>query len=188
NAGYAIFRSYNSYEFYINYKTSGVWSGWKQLGTPNDTGWLPITIKNGYNKSTLPDYEPSYRVIDYDSHKKVYDRLAVTKLTSGKKTIASIPKEFNPYKIYSVGVSTIAKIPPKVVIACGDIEFHPNNNDDYITTDYIIYQDEWIIYGDNTMKISINRTEREGNEEDVLKLNNHIFSKENKKQPTFADR
>lgn len=145
NAGYAIFRSYNSYEFYINYKTSGVWSGWKQLGTPNDTGWLPITIKNGYNKSTLPDYEPSYRVIDYGTHKKVFVRLGVTNLTSGKNTIASIPKEFNPYKIYSVGVSTIAKIPPKVVIAGGDIEFHPNNNDDYITTDYIIYQDEWII-------------------------------------------
>ncbi|WP_323703244.1 hypothetical protein P3T86_05820 [Staphylococcus nepalensis] len=38
------------------------------------------------------------------------------------------------------------------------------------------------------MKISINGNEIEGNEEDVLKVINHIFSKENKKQPTFADR
>ena len=139
------FQPYNQDKIFINrFHTS--WSGWKEVTTnQTDTGWLPITIKNGYNKSTLPDYEPSYRVIDYGTHKKVFVRLGVTNLTSGKNTIASIPKEFNPYKIYSVGVSTIAKIPPKVVIYGGDIEFHPNNNDSYISTDYVIYQDEWII-------------------------------------------
>ena len=139
------FQPYNQDKIFINrFHTS--WSGWKEVTTnQTDTGWLPITIKNGYNKSTLPDYEPSYRVIDYGTHKKVFVRLGVTNLTSGKNTIASIPKEFNPYKIYSVGVSTIAKIPPKVVISGGDIEFHPNNNDSYISTDYVIYQDEWII-------------------------------------------
>ena len=139
------FQPYNQDKIFINrFHTS--WSGWKEVTTnQTDTGWLPITIKNGYNKSTLPDYEPSYRVIDYGTHKKVFVRLGVTNLTSGKNTIASIPKEFNPYKIYSVGVSTIVKIPPKVVISGGDIEFHPNNNDSYISTDYVIYQDEWII-------------------------------------------
>ncbi len=139
------FQPYNQDKIFINrFYTS--WSGWKEVTTnQTDTGWLPITIKNGYNKSTLPDYEPSYRVIDYGTHKRIFVRLGVTNLTSGKNTIASIPKEFNPYKIYSVGVSTIAKIPPKVVIAGGDIEFHPNNNDSYISTDYVIYQDEWII-------------------------------------------
>ena len=139
------FQPYNQDKIFINrFHTS--WSGWKEVTTnQTDTGWLPITIKNGYNKSTLPDYEPSYRVIDYGTHKKVFVRLGVTNLTSGKNTIASIPKEFNPYKIYSVGVSTIVKIPPKVVISGGDIEFYPNNNDSYISTDYVIYQDEWII-------------------------------------------
>ena len=139
------FQPYNQDKIFINrFHTS--WSGWKEVTTnQTDTGWLPITIKNGYNKSTLPDYEPSYRVIDYGTHKKVFVRLGVTNLTSGKNTIASIPQEFNPYKIYSVGVSTIVKIPPKVVISGGDIEFHPNNNDSYISTDYVIYQDEWII-------------------------------------------
>lgn len=139
------FQPYNQDKIFINrFHTS--WSGWKEVTTnQTDTGWLPITIKNGYNKSTLPDYEPSYRVIDYGTHKKVFVRLGVTNLTSGKNTIASIPKEFNPYKTYSVGVSTIAKIPPKVVISGGDIEFYPNNNDSYISTDYVIYQDEWII-------------------------------------------
>lgn len=139
------FQPYNQDKIFINrFHTS--WSGWKEVTTnQTDTGWLPITIKNGYNKSTLPDYEPSYRVIDYGTHKKVFVRLGVTNLTSSKNVVASIPKEFNPYKIYSVGVSTIAKIPPKVVVYGGDIEFHPNNNDSYISTDYVIYQDEWII-------------------------------------------
>lgn len=120
--------------------------GWKEMSIDQtDTGWLPITIKNGYNKSTIPDFEPSYRVIDYGTYKKLYVRLGVTNLTNGKNTVASIPTELNPYKIYSLGVSTIAKIPPKVVVAGGNIEVHPNNSDSYIDTDYVIYQDEWII-------------------------------------------
>ena len=139
------FQPYNQDKIFINrFHTS--WSGWKEVTTnQTDTGWLPITIKNGYNKSTLPDYEPSYRVIDYGTHKKVIVRIGVTNLTSGKNTVASIPTELNPYKIYSLGASTIAKIPPKVVVYGGGIEFHPNNNDSYISKDYVIYQDEWII-------------------------------------------
>lgn len=121
-------------------------SGWKELtNNQTDTGWLPITIKNGYSKSTIPDFEPSYRVIGDGTYKKVYVRLGVINLNAGKNVVATIPKELNPYKIYSVGVSTIAKIPPKVVVAGGDIEFHPNTSDSYISTDYVIYQDEWII-------------------------------------------
>ena len=121
-------------------------TGWKEISNNySDTGWLPITIKNGYKKSSIPDFEPSYRVIDYGTYKKIYVRLGVTNLKNGRNTVASIPTELNPYKIYSLGVSTIAKIPPKVAISGGDIEFYPNNNDSYISTDYVIYQDEWII-------------------------------------------
>src|SRR5699024_1645704 len=97
--------------------TDGEDRGWKEItNNQTDTGWLPITIKNSYNKSTLPDYEPSYRVIDYGTHKKVIVRIGVINLTSGKNTVASIPTELNPYKIYSLGASTIAKIPPKVAV------------------------------------------------------------------------
>ena len=139
------FQPYNQDKIFINrFHTS--WSGWKEVTTnQTDTGWLPITIKNGYNKSTIPDFEPSYRVIDYGTYKKLYVRLGVTNLTNGKNTVASIPTELNPYKIYSLGVSTIAKIPPKVIVAGGNIEVHPNSSDSYIDTDYVIYQDEWII-------------------------------------------
>ncbi|MEJ7452766.1 BppU family phage baseplate upper protein [Staphylococcus xylosus] len=140
-----VYRPYNiNKQFIMRYYNT--WSDWEELtNNQTDTGWIPITIKNGYNKSTIPDYEPSYRVIGYGTHKKVIVRIGVTNLTSGKNTVASIPTELNPYKIYSLGVSTIAKIPPKVVVAGGNIEFHPNSSDNYISTDYVIYQGDWII-------------------------------------------
>ena len=141
-----VLTSYSKRLFLKTLHTNGADKGWTELtNNQSDTGWLPITIKNGYNKSTIPDFEPSYRVIDYGTYKKVYVRLGVTNLKAGKNVVATIPPELNPYKIYSLGASTIAKIPPKVVVAGGDIEFHPNTSDSYISTDYVIYQDEWII-------------------------------------------
>ena len=121
-------------------------SGWKKVGNDQtDTGWLPLTIKNGYKKSSTPDFEPSYRVIDNGDFKQVYVRLGVENLANEKNVVATIPSEFVPNKIYSLGVSTTYKTPPKVIISGGDIEFHPYNGDSYNSTDYIIYQDNWII-------------------------------------------
>ena len=141
-----IYTPHSSNRIFLKSKNGSVWTGWEEISNnQTDTGWVPIIIKNGYNKSTIPDFEPSYRVIGYSTHKKVYVRLGVTNLNTGKNVVATIPPELNPYKIYSLGVSTIAKIPPKVVVAGGDIEFHPNTSDNYISTDYVIYQDEWII-------------------------------------------
>ena len=141
-----FYMPHNSNRVFLNSKNGSTWINWEEITkSQTDTGWLPITIKNGYNKSTIPDFEPSYRVIDYGTYKKLYVRLGVANLTNGKNTVASIPTELNPYKIYSLGVSTIAKIPPKVVVSGGNIEVHPNSSDSYIDTDYVIYQDEWII-------------------------------------------
>ena len=141
-----IYTPHNSNRVFLKSKNGSVWTGWEEISNnQTDTGWVPIIIKNGYNKSTIPDFEPSYRVIGYSTHKKVYVRLGVTNLNTGKNVVATIPPELNPYKIYSLGVSTITKIPPKVVVSGGDIEFYPNTSDNYISTDYVIYQDEWII-------------------------------------------
>ena len=124
----------------------GIDSGWKEFtNNQTDTGWLPLTLKNSYKKSSIPDFEPSYRVIDNGNFKQVYVRLGVGNLTNGKNVVATIPKEFVPNKIYSSGVSTNSKIPPKVIISGGDIEFHTNEADSYSTTDYIIYQNNWIV-------------------------------------------
>ena len=141
------YSSYNHNDLYIkSYSDSVGWIEWEEISNGHtDTGWLPLTLKNGYKKSSIPDFEPSYRVIDNGNFKQVYVRLGVENLTNGKNVVATIPPEFVPNKIYSLGVSTIAKIPPKVVIYKGDIEFHTNETDSYSSTDYIIYQNNWII-------------------------------------------
>lgn len=121
-------------------------SGWQKISNnQTDTGWLPLRLKNGYKKSSRPDFEPSYRVIDNGDFKQVYVRLGVENLANEKNVVATIPPEFVPNKIYSLGVSTTYKTPPKVIISGGDIEFHPYIGDSYNSTDYIIYQDNWII-------------------------------------------
>ena len=139
------FRPYNSPQSFLM-RFYNEWHDWERVdNAQSDTGWMPITIKNGYKKSSNSDFEPSYRVIDYGNFKQVYVRLGVENLTNGKNVVATIPKEFVPNKIYSSGVSTNSKIPPKVIISGGDIEFHTNEADSYSTTDYIIYQDSWIV-------------------------------------------
>ena len=139
------FRPYNSPQSFLM-RFYNEWHDWERVdNAQSDTGWMPITIKNGYKKSSNSDFEPSYRVIDYGNFKQVYVRLGVENLTNGKNVVATIPKEFVPNKIYSSGVSTNSKIPPKVIISGGDIEFHTNEADNYSTTDYIIYQNNWIV-------------------------------------------
>ena len=141
------YSSYNHNDLYIKtYTESTGWIEWEKASNDyNDTGWLPLTLKNDYKKSTIPDFDPSYRVVYNGDFKQVYVRLGVENLTNGKNVVATIPSEFTPNKIYSLGASTIAKIPPKVVIYNGDIEFHTNEKDSYLSTDYIIYQDSWIV-------------------------------------------
>lgn len=143
-----IFYDLATNKIYTNFyrKVLGGFTGWELLNPTNkDTGWLPLTLKNSYKNSTTPDFAPSYRVIDHGGYKQVYVRLGVENITNGKNVVATIPKEFAPNKIYSLGVSTNVKIPPKVIISGGDIEFHTNEADNYATTDYIIYQDSWIV-------------------------------------------
>ncbi|WP_145474728.1 BppU family phage baseplate upper protein [Staphylococcus pettenkoferi] len=139
--------TFNSEKYFRLIHTDGTKdSGWQKIGNnQSDTGWLPLRLKNGYKKSSTPDFEPSYRVIDNGDFKQVYVRLGVENLANKKNVVATIPSEFVPNKIYSLGVSTTYKTPPKVIISGGDIEFHPYNGDSYNSTDYIIYQDNWII-------------------------------------------
>ena len=135
-----------SNNIYVKVKADGQWSEWENiLQTHTDTYWLPITLKNGYTKSNTPDYEPSYRIIDFGTYKRVFVRIGVINIQSGKNVVASIPSNLTPVKHYGIGTSTIAKVPPKVVVGNGDIEFYPYSNDNYLQTDYIIYEDNWII-------------------------------------------
>ena len=141
-----IYTPHNSNRVFLKSKNNSVWTDWTEISiTQTDTGWLPITLKNGYTMSSTPDYEPSYRIIDFGTYKRVFVRIGVINIQSGKNVVASIPSNLTPVKHYGLGVSTIAKVTPKVVVGNGDIEFYPYTNDNYIETDYIIYEDNWII-------------------------------------------
>ncbi|MDG0821324.1 phage baseplate upper protein [Staphylococcus equorum] len=149
---------------YIATFSEGKFSGWKTLLTQEDlktqitdivskimservkdTDWLPITIKNEYSKSSIPDFEPSYRIIDYHNHKKVFVRFGIENIKDGVNTVGNIPLEINPYKIYGNGTTSTAKIPPKIAILNGEIIIYTNLNDSYSEKDYVFYQTEWII-------------------------------------------
>lgn len=111
------------------------------------TPWQDITIKNDYTASDTPDFKPSYCVVDYGSHKEVFIRFGFENLMQSKNVVGEIPSELVPYKIYRNGTSTTAKIPPKIIIpTSGDVEIHQYENDEYIDTDYVIYQGSWIIH------------------------------------------
>ena len=113
------------------------------------TNWEDINIKNDYIASDIPDFKPSYCVVDYGSHKEVFIRFGFENLMESKNVVGSIPSELVPHKIYRNGTTTIAKIPPKIVITTGgNVEIHQYTSDEYIDTDYVIYQGSWIINED----------------------------------------
>ncbi|WP_241957993.1 BppU family phage baseplate upper protein [Staphylococcus epidermidis] len=108
-----------------------------------NTSWLPLTLKNGYQTYTETGYTPSYKIKGQPGSETVYIRLGVKGLINGKNVVASIPQKYNNYKVYKTGVSTVAKIPPKVIIVNGDIEIHTNENDVYSNTDYVVFDGQY---------------------------------------------
>lgn len=116
--------------------------GWTLIN-PSDSGWLPLTLKNGYQTYTEIGYAPSYKIKGQPGSETVYIRLGVKGLINGKNVVASLPQKYNNYKVYRTGVSTIAKTPPKVIIVNGDIEIHTNENDVYTDTDYVVFDGQY---------------------------------------------
>ena len=108
-----------------------------------NTSWLTLTMKNGYQSFSDIGYEPSYKIKGQPGSETVYIRLGVKGLINGKNVVASIPQKYNNYKVYKTGVSTVAKIPPKVIIVNGDIEIHTNENDVYSNTDYVVFDGQY---------------------------------------------
>lgn len=152
--GVVYVRTHNNYERITGLEDLN--SKVNDLDIPTDvnkqitiTNWEDISIKNNYSASEIPDFNPSYCVVDYGSHKEVFIRFGFKNLVDSKNIVGEIPSELVPHKMYRNGTSTIAKIPPKIVITTsGNIEIHPYKSDEYIDTDYVIYQGSWIIKED----------------------------------------
>lgn len=139
------FSSYKYNDLYIKTYTESIgWLEWEKISNDyTDTGWIPLAIKNDYEIITDLNYKSSYRVIDYDSYKKVFVRLGVMDNSPrNENVVASIPKELNPYDVYGFGVSHIHGDAVKLRIAGGDITLKLNAF--YENVD-VYYQGEWII-------------------------------------------
>lgn len=139
------YSSYKYNDLYIKTYTESIgWLEWEKISNDyTDTGWIPLAIKNDYEIITDLNYKSSYRVIDYDSYKKVFVRLGVMDNSPrNENVVASIPKELNPYDVYGFGVSHIHGDAVKLRIAGGDITLKLNAF--YENVD-VYYQGEWII-------------------------------------------
>lgn len=137
-----LIQNYTKDIWFKTIHTNNVDRGWTLIN-PSDSGWLPLTMKNGYQAVTENGYAPSYKIKGQPGSETVYIRLGVKGLINGKNVVASIPQKYNNYKVYKTGVSTIAKTPPKVIIVNGDIEIHTNENDVYTDTDYVVFDGQY---------------------------------------------
>lgn len=110
------------------------------------TDWQDINVKNNYQASDKTHFKPSYCVVDYGGFQEVYIRFGFEKLTESQNVVGDIPSDLVPYKIYGNGITTVAKVPPKIIISTnGNIGIYPNESDKYSDTDYVMYQASWII-------------------------------------------
>ncbi|MDW8551141.1 hypothetical protein AABD39_03590 [Staphylococcus nepalensis] len=149
-AGYAIFRSYNSYQLHINYKTSGNWSGWQVIGAPSDTGWIPYNTINGVEKDTMfkngtdNGFDCAYRIIKQGDITTRKLRVNARNLTNGV-VFAELPSQFaKNYQKFVVATprnktTGIVDITPN-----GELKFnYYYNTADWVDTDYIYGEFTW---------------------------------------------
>lgn len=92
-SGYAIYREYNSYTFYLNYMYGSKWYGWNVINPkPNftDTGWLPLTLTNNVQAYSTA-YVPQYKLVNNNGDITLKLKGAVKNLTTTGVTIATLP-------------------------------------------------------------------------------------------------
>lgn len=137
-----LIQNYTKDIWFKTIHTNNVDRGWTLIN-PSDSGWLPLTMKNGYQAVTENGYAPSYKIKGQPCSETIYIRLCVKGLTNGKNVVASLPQKYNNYKVYKTGISSAAKMQPKVIIVNGDIEIHTNENDVYTDTDYVVFDGQF---------------------------------------------
>lgn len=137
-----LIQNYTKDIWFKTIHTNNVDRGWTLIN-PSDSGWLPLTMKNGYRAVTENGYASSYKIKGQPGSETIYIRLCVKGLTNGKNVVASLPQKYNNYKVYKTGISSAAKMQPKVIIVNGDIEIHTNENDVYTDTDYVVFDGQF---------------------------------------------
>lgn len=138
------FRPYNSAQIWVK-RFYNTWSDWEPVKVYNDTGWRSITLLNGVQNSTKTTHVSSYRMINFGNVKQVYIRLTLANLPE-RGVIGRMPAEMVEYPVYVSGISTEAKIPPKITLDTnGEISFFPIGSDTYSKTDYLMCTIDWVL-------------------------------------------
>ncbi|MCH9546910.1 BppU family phage baseplate upper protein [Staphylococcus epidermidis] len=137
-----LIQNYTKDVWFKTIHTNGNDRDWTLI-TPSDSGWLPLTLKNGYQSITENGYAPSYKIKGQPASGTVYIRLGIKGLKKGRNVVASIPQKYNNYKVYKTGIFSASKVPVKIIIENGDIEIQTNESDVYSDTDYVVFDSQY---------------------------------------------
>lgn len=128
-------------------KESGVWLDWKEVTqTQTNTGWLPLTLKNGATQIEGNYPQSTYKVIDFGTHKEIDLRLSVSNITENS-VIAFIPQIFTGNEFHNFqGITNNQSAMPRIAInKIGDITFSTNPTGAWNTSDILVVETSWRI-------------------------------------------
>ena len=142
-----VFKPYNSNQIFLK-RFYNDWSEWERVGTPTNTGWLPLTLKNGATQIDGNYPQSSYRVIDFGTHKEIDLRISVTGITENSN-IAFIPQTFVGNEFHNfLGITNNQNAMPRITInKIGDIAFSTNPTGVWNTSDILVVETSWNIGG-----------------------------------------
>ncbi|MCJ1757920.1 hypothetical protein MT409_01250 [Mammaliicoccus sciuri] len=140
-----IFKPYNSNQIFLK-RFYNDWSDWERVGTPTNTGWLPLTLKNGATQIDGNYPQSTYRVIDFGTHKEIDLRLSVSNITENS-VIAFIPQIFTGNEFHNFqGITNNQSAMPRIAInKIGDITFSTNPTGVWSTSDILVVETSWRI-------------------------------------------
>lgn len=148
NAGYGIYREFNSNILFINIRYNNIWKGWQRINQSfTDTGWIDLQLVNGATPSTnsiTGGFNNAYRIVTHGTVTKKMIRINATTIKHGQ-TIAILPKDFvKQSQIVQTGVPK-DKYGGRITLnTSGTIDFSAMyDSTTWSDADYIYTQYEW---------------------------------------------
>ncbi|RIN99079.1 BppU family phage baseplate upper protein [Mammaliicoccus sciuri] len=140
------FRPYDSEQIFVKIQRIE-WQPWIEATSKRtNTGWLPLTLKNGATQIDGNYPQSTYRVIDFGTHKEIDLRLSVSNITENS-VIAFIPQIFTGNEFHNFqGITNNQSAIPRIAInKIGDITFSTNPTGVWSTSDILVVETSWRI-------------------------------------------